>query len=284
MFSFNDTDRYDTTKYTSDFNADKLASLKRSVILKVVLVGFISAVAMLAVMVFMPSGKKFIVGKEDVPVAVGAPANAAPMNPPRIVDNTFIITGNKLKKTLNEYYDLAGISVEFNTVYDEDWKDSYSSLDQYNESVYRLNIHFQNDFVMMFSVSRADLELVEKGELEKPHYQWSIIYDNILTRVLDDAFDKGFNNALTENIMDKGMAPEEAVAGAFEFAIEDAKAKYAAEENDMRTSKIIKIVCCIVISVAALVIIILMLKKYSEDKNAVMNAETTDPAAGKSDQ
>lgn len=285
MYNFNDTDRYDTTKYSNDFKADKLSSLKRSLKFKVALVIFISLVAMLAVLNWIPSGRQYKLNREGLqPVPVGATNNAPPINPPKVVDNAGIIKGSKLQKTIDEYYELTGIIVEFNTVYDEDWKEQYSTIKQYNNFVYSQEARPTNDLLMMLSVSKADLELVEKGELERPHYDWTGHYNDELKLIFDDACAHEFSIIFTADIKDKGMDPEDAAVDAFEFAIKDAQARFATQEKDMRTYLTIKIVCFVIIIAAALVIIVLMLKKYKADKKAATEEKDLDPYACKLDQ
>ena len=286
MYNFNDTDRYDTTKYSNDFKADKLSSLKRSIKFKVALVIFISLVAMLAVLNWIPSGKKYRLSRQgNKPVQVGVQIEEYPEYIPTIVDNAGLIKSSKLQKTLDEYFDLTGVCVEFNTLYDEDWQDQYSTLAEYNKYVYDKEVRFDNSFVLMFSVSKADLELVEKGELKRPHYVWSSYYSDVAEMIIfDAACAKEFGDIFTGDIKDKGMDPEDAAVDAFEFAIKDAQARFATQEKDMRTSLIIKIVCFVIIIAAALVIIVLMLKKYYADKKTATEETAPDPYACKLDQ
>lgn len=93
-------------------------------------------------------------------VSSGIPAKIVGVKQDISIQDDAGILGNTdaLMNSIDEYYNLAGVSTVIRTVYDEDWKDTYADLNAYAASLEKSISNSSNAYIMVISVSKADLE------------------------------------------------------------------------------------------------------------------------------
>lgn len=149
--------------------------------------------------------------KKIVPAATDIPA---------VYDDIDVIRDDDaLTDTLKEYQELTGICPVIYTVYKGSY---YDTLSNYTMTLYTNNIKDEHHFVIVYSVSEEDSDLVEKGLIDQAYFSWAAVQgddtDPYITKEMFNTF-----GGIVQEGLEKGDDPGDVFNSAFRFAIEYSK-------------------------------------------------------------
>ena len=193
---------------------------------------------------------------------------------PQIYDDAHLIENEDvLMETIKEYYVQTGICPVIYTVYDDDWSASnpalsevYEDLETYAYFKYVDNFTDEQHFVIVYSVSIHDAELMRSGKIDIPNYSWEACQGDDTDPIITEGMFRRFGH-LVQDELEKGDDPGDAFAAGFRFAISDAESRL----SPTSPSRIIGIIRSFMpmLFVGALIIpmLVLSIRNYIKDRD-----------------
>ncbi len=215
------TDSAKKDNYVNKYGRPKI-ELPRSIIFTIVLGAIVITIVVAGTTTANPT--KLLRGANNttyVNVTDGKSPGSAIKNgccyEPAIIDKAeFIKDPDKLRATMEEYYELCGVCPVFISVYDEDWKkDGYADLGRYanNFTTYTQN---SNAFVILVSVPG--------DKNQRQFFSYVIFQGRNAGTFMTKSVSKHFMKVIKEE-GDSGANSTDIFNAAFRYAIDDANSK-----------------------------------------------------------
>ena len=161
-----------------------------------------------------------------------------------------------LEKEAYDFYSVTGIAPQVITVYDEDWKENYVSLDIYTEGQ---NADSLSGFAIVYSVPKSD---AASGK-----YRISIYHARTTEAILNGTVLNGFRKTIKNDIK-QGLGPEQAFTDAFRIATAKADKKINPDKSTRLGMFVLALTPVLVVAAAFITALILTIRKYKRDRKA----------------
>lgn len=171
---------------------------------------------------------------------------------------------DSLKDVMDEYQEITGICSVVYTVYDEEWKDEYDTLEDYAFSTYVDNFKDEEHWVFVYSVSLEEQQYLSDGEI--PDYAWEAIQGDDTDPILTESMFKHFADIVQDDLED-GRDPGTAFENAFEYAKKDAKKKLNPMSPGSIAHMALSSIPLLFIAGIFVPILIVTIRKYKKDKD-----------------
>ena len=193
---------------------------------------------------------------------------------PAVYDGIDVIEDKAaLTSTLNEYYSITGICPVIYTVYDEEWSNinpelnhTYADLETYAYCKYVDNFSDEQHFVIVYSITKSDAELVKSGKITVPNYQWEAVQGDDTDYILTEGMFRVFGKKV-QNDLEAGKGPGQAFENAFRFAIGDAESRLQPLSFSNVFSRIGSLFPMLIVAAFFIPILIMSIRKYINDRD-----------------
>ena len=156
--------------------------------------------------------------KDDIPQKLGAHYTDLPA----VYDNIDVINDDDaLKETLESYQELTGICPVIYTVFDDVWNYSYADLESYTFDAYVSSFSDEEHFVIVYSISKEDRELMNEWDMYIPDYAWEAVQGDYTDPILTENVFRSFADTVQE-ALERGSDPGIAFDEGFKYLSKDA--------------------------------------------------------------